>query len=158
MVLGIDIVNAVDQGQMEPMVQQIEDRYGDKPEEHLADPGFATRKDIEKLSPPQGKTEVYIPFPETSSDSKSPWSSTRRSPAVEAWRQRMETEEAQTIYRQRASSVEWVFAEMRNRGLQQFSVRGVEKVKAVFLWFALLHNLLRAHTLRQAARASPVAA
>ena len=67
----------------------------------------------------------------------------------------METDEAQAIYRERASSVEWVLAVMRNRGLQQFRVRGLQKVKAVLLWFALLHNLLRAHALRQAARAGP---
>lgn len=67
----------------------------------------------------------------------------------------METDEAQDIYRERASSVEWVLAVMRNRGLQQLRVRGIRKVKAVLLWFALLPNLLRGHALRLAARAGP---
>jgi hypothetical protein len=35
----------------------------------------------------------------------------------------------------------------RNRGLQQFPVRGVEKVRAVLLLFAVAHNLMRMKTL-----------
>lgn len=154
-VLGLDVVNAVDQGQMEPMIRQLEDRYGQTPAEHLADPGFATLKDIEALSAPQGKTAVYIPFPDLSPESKGAWSNPGSSAAIAAWQERMETDEAQDIYRERASSVEWVFAEMRNRGLQQFRIRGLRKVKAVLLWFALLHNLLRGYALRRASRAGP---
>ena len=63
----------------------------------------------------------------------------------------MQTPEAQTLYKQRAATAECVNAIARNRGLQQFRVRGVHKVKAVLLWFALAHNLLRAVALRQAA-------
>lgn len=36
----------------------------------------------------------------------------------------------------------------RNRGLQQFRVRGSPKVKAVILWYVLAHNLMRAVALR----------
>jgi transposase len=151
-VVGLDIVDTVDQGQMAPMVWQVEDRYEQTPAEHLADPGFATLEDIEALTPPQGKTLVYIPLPEQPTG---PWSRAQPSVAVAAWRERMHTDEAQMIYRERASSVEWVIAVMRNWGLQQFRVRGLQKVKAVLLWFALLHNLLRAHALRLAARAGP---
>jgi hypothetical protein len=37
----------------------------------------------------------------------------------------------------------------RNRGLQQFRVRGRPKVLAVVLWYVLAHNLMRAATLRK---------
>jgi hypothetical protein len=37
----------------------------------------------------------------------------------------------------------------RNRGLQQFRVRGRPKVRAVVLWYVLAHNLMRAVTLRE---------
>ncbi len=53
----------------------------------------------------------------------------------------MGTEEAKKIYKERASSAEWVNAGMRNRGLYQFLVRGLEKVRAVVLIHALVHNL-----------------
>jgi len=39
----------------------------------------------------------------------------------------------------------------RNRGLQQFLVRGLAKVKAVVLLFALAHNVIQAAVLRAAA-------
>ena len=72
-------------------------------------------------------------------------------PAVARWRQRMATDAAKTIYRQRAATAECVNALARNRGLQRFLVRGLRKTKAVVLWFALAHNLMRAVALRAAA-------
>ena len=70
------------------------------------------------------------------------------SPAVAAWRARMATEEAKTIYKERAATAECVNAQARNRGLYQLRVRGLLKVKAVALWYALAHNLMRAVSLR----------
>ena len=53
----------------------------------------------------------------------------------------MGTEEAKAVYRQRASAVECVNAQARNRGLIRLLVRGLRKVTAVALWFAIAHNL-----------------
>ena len=50
--------------------------------------------------------------------------------------------------------MECINAIARNRGLQQFGVRGLDKVRAVVLWFALAHNLLRAVELRRLAAAA----
>jgi hypothetical protein len=60
--------------------------------------------------------------------------------------------EAQAIYKDRAA--ECVNAPARNRGLHQLLVRGVAKVKAVALGYAIAHNLRRAVSLR-AALAAP---
>jgi len=38
--------------------------------------------------------------------------------------------------------VELANAQTRNHGLRQFVVRGLEKVKATALWFALAHNMM----------------
>lgn len=65
------------------------------------------------------------------------------SAAVAAWRERMGTGEAKEIYKKRAATAECVNAQSRNRGLQQFRVRGLAKVKCVMLMFALAHNLMR---------------
>ena len=70
------------------------------------------------------------------------------SKAVGDWRVRMGTPEAKAIYKERASTSECVNALARNRGLRQYYVRGIAKVKSVMLWFALTHNLLRAASLR----------
>jgi len=63
----------------------------------------------------------------------------------------MATREGQVIYRQRAATAEWVNALARNRGLQQFRVRGLKKVRSVLLWFALAHNLDRTLAIRAGA-------
>src|SRR5205085_990716 len=66
------------------------------------------------------------------------------------WRARMGTEEAKIIYKQRASTAEWVNAQARNRGLYDVTVRGRQKVLVIVLWYALAHNLSRMNTLRSA--------
>ena len=61
----------------------------------------------------------------------------------------MGTAEAQEKYKQR-SKAEFPNATCRNRGLRQFLVRGLDKVKTVVLWYMLIHNLLRMVALRGA--------
>lgn len=64
-------------------------------------------------------------------------------PEVIAWRTRMGTEEAKTIYKERASTAECVNARGRAYGLTQLVVRGTQKVLSVLLLVAITHNLLR---------------
>ena len=59
------------------------------------------------------------------------------------WRASMATPEAKEVYKQRGATAECVNAQARNRGLQQFRVRGMLKAKAIVLWHALAHNLSR---------------
>ena len=67
----------------------------------------------------------------------------------------MATEAGQQKYKRRAKC-EWSNAQCRNRGLQQFVVRGLAKVKTVVLWYVWVHNLFRMVALR-AQRASAAA-
>ena len=66
----------------------------------------------------------------------------------------MGTPEARRIYRERAATAECVNALARNRGLRHIPVRGLEKARAILLWFVLAHNLMRAVALRAAATAT----
>lgn len=61
---------------------------------------------------------------------------------------RMGTEEAKSIYQLRASTAECVNALARQRGLQQFRVRGLPKVRTVAVLYVLAHNLGRWKALR----------
>lgn len=70
--------------------------------------------------------------------------------AVADWRVRMGTEAAKAIYRLRGQTAECVNAIARNRGLYQFLVRGLQKVRAIALWFALAHNVSRSVALTPA--------
>ena len=149
-ITGMGVTNSGgDQGQMAPMVEQHQERYDERPKEALVDGGFVKKADIDAVSPPQGGTTVYAPVMESKDpqrDSHTPRDDD--SPAVAEWRKRMATDEAKAIYRERASTAECVNALARNRGLQRFLVRGLRKVKAVVLLYALAHNLMRAVALR----------
>lgn len=143
-----------DAGQMGPMVDQVEDRCGKVPSEWLVDGGFAQHEQIDAVSDPTAGCTVYAPVPKPKDptvDRFAPKPSD--SAAVAAWRVRMATEEAKAIYKERAATAECVNALARGRGLLRVLVRGVAKVKAVALWYALAHNLLRAAQLRAAAAA-----
>ena len=66
---------------------------------------------------------------------------------VAEWRQRMGSDQAKEIYKQRAATAECVNAQARNRGLTLLLVRGLGKVKAIALWFATVHNMARGFAL-----------
>lgn len=115
-IVGLEVATVgTDQGQMAPMLEQAA--------EH---------------------TVVYGPVPapkDKAVDAHQPKAGD--SEAVTQWRARMGTDGAKVIYKKRAASAECVNAQARNRGLQQFRVRGRAKVKCVMLMFALAHNLMR---------------
>ena len=152
-ITGAGVTNSGgDQGQLAPMMEQHDERYEKKPKEALVDGGFVKKADIDQVSPPQGGTIVYAPVMKSKDPQRDPHTPCDDdSPAVAEWRKRMATDEAKAIYRQRASTAECVNALARNRGLQRFLVRGLQKVKAVVLLYALAHNLMRAVALRAAA-------
>ena len=147
-IVGVDVSNlGSDQGNLVPMLDQLEKRYGRLPEESLVDGGFTNLKAVEEVSkrgvrlyapvmkPRDPKRDPYEPLPSDSAE-------------IGEWRRRMGTPEAKEIYKERASTVECVNALARNRGLRQFLVRGQEKARAVLLWFAIAHNVMRMLSLR----------
>ncbi|GAB3377411.1 hypothetical protein GCM10027514_14740 [Azotobacter armeniacus] len=55
----------------------------------------------------------------------------------------MGTDAGKAVYKARAATAECVNVLARNRGLQRFNGRGLDKVRSVLLWYALAHNLMR---------------
>ena len=141
-IVGVDVVTVgSDQGQMVPMVEQVNERCGRAPDAWLVDGGYVGHDQIDQAS---RSTVVYGPVPEPKDNTVDPHQvKASDSEAVAAWRQRMGTDDAKDIYKRRAATAECVNAQSRNRGLQQFKVRGLAKVKCVMLIFALAHNLMR---------------
>lgn len=153
-IVGVEVSNSGnDAGQMPTMMDQIQERYGRRPKEILVDGGFGRRKDIEAATE-KGST-VYAPVMKPLDSGRDPHAPMAGdSETIAAWRARMGTEQAKRIYKERAATAECVNAISRNRGLQQFRVRGIKKVRAVLLWFALAHNLIRGLQLCLAAPAT----
>jgi transposase len=147
-ITGVAVLNSgSDLGQMGPMVAQHEERYERAPEAMLVDGGFAKKEDIEAVE--GGGTKVYAPVRKPRNKDQDRYAPRPGDgPGVVDWRVRMKTEEGKTIYKERAATAECVNAIARNRGLRQFLVRGLKKVRCVGLWYALVHNLVRAAALR----------
>ena len=90
------------------------------------------------------KSVTYAPLPAPGNDKLAPCKARQQdSEAVAEWRQRMQTDQAKDIYKERASTAECVNALARERGLTRLRVRGLKKAKSVLLLFALAHNCLR---------------
>ena len=158
-IVGMDVVNAgSDMAQLAPMVHQAEQRLGHSPQAWLVAGGFPAHEQIDAVA---HKTEVYAPVPEprAKKDAKKDEQGNEvqqdkhqpkpdDSEAVAEWRQRMASDEAKEVYKQRAATAECVNAQARNRGLLRMPVRGLPKVRSVVgLLFVLAHNLMRMATL-----------
>ena len=147
-VVGVGVLTTgSDMGQIAPMLAQIHQRFDVYPDETLADGGFAKHRDIEQTA--ARGTTLYVPVPAPKDKKRDRHEALPRdSEVIAAWRQRMKSDEAKEIYKHRASTVECVNAQARNRGLLRLLVRGLEKVKAMALWYALAHNVRRGLCLR----------
>ena len=142
-IVGVDVSNlGSDLGQLTPMLDQVERHHGQRPGEWLVDGGYPRHEDIESAD--ERGTTVYAPVPKPKDSTRDPHVPRPEDSAVIGrWRARMGTAEAKRIYTQRAATAECVNAIARGRGLRQFLVRGLRKVKAVAVWYALAHNLMR---------------
>jgi len=139
-VVGVEVVNTpADQNQSEPLRQQVERRTGGKVKEHLVDQGYVDMDMIERAH--QAGVAMYAPLP-LGKDGRPVTSSRWDTAGTTAWRERMQSEAAKAVYRQRAPTSELVNAETKCRfGLRAFAVRGLRKVRCVALWAALAYNL-----------------
>ena len=145
-IVGVEVVTTgSDLAQLQPMVDQVTERYGQSPTEWLVDGGFPAHDQLDAVGE---CTTVYAPVPKPKDPASDPHApKPTDSAAVAAWRKRMASKDAKTIYRDRAATAECVNAQARNRGLHQFRVRGTAKVRCMLLLHALAHNLLRTFAL-----------
>ncbi len=167
-IVGVDVVNAgSDMAQLAPMVEQVQRRVGQAPEQWLVDGGFPAHEQIDAVA---HKTELYAPVPKAKppksedpaknaqdgesgqageAEQTAPAPENEFTPrsgdslAVAQWRNRMNTDQARTIYKDRAATAECVNAQARNRGLLRMPLRGLPKVKSAVGLFVLAHNLMR---------------
>jgi transposase len=145
-IVAVEVNNeGTDQTTMVQLAEQIEQRYESKAQEWLADAGCTSLKNIEKMDA-RGCT-VYAPVRTSKRDKGKPVKSRKDSQPVQQWRERMESEEAKSIYKLRGQTAECVNAHLRNRGLVGLLVRGAKKALAVVLVHAITHNMRRAWAL-----------
>lgn len=129
-IVGVQVTNVgTDMGSVTPMLDEIKDRTGLLPTTLLADANHAAHDCIRKAA--DVGVELLVAVPERS---KKPSARDQRDndPAIAAWRERMETDEAKKLYRARASLC-----------VDVFLVRGLAKVTCVALLATIASNLLQ---------------
>lgn len=144
-VVGVMVTNrGSDMGSITPMLAQIETRTGQLPEVLLADANHANHDCIREAARRGVTTLISVP-----KRSENPGPGGDADPDVQAWRERMQTDEAKRLYKARAGLCELTNAHLKSHhGASQMLVRGLGKVKCVALLGALTANLLaHAHSL-----------
>jgi IS5 family transposase len=141
-IVGVEVTTAgSDMGQLVPMLDQVIERCGESPQQWLVDGGYPAHEQLDQAAE---KTSVYAPVPKSKDEASNSYQpKPKDSKAVGEWRERMGSEEAKELYKDRAATAECVNALARERGLTRLRVRGIRNVRGVLLLHALAHNLMR---------------
>ena len=129
-----------DQGQLQSMVDGIENNLGRKPVQLSADSGYCSKANLAVLD--ARKTDGYIVpgrarFPTTDNGKTS-------GPNRQGMRKEIDDGGYETPYRLRKQMVEPVFGQIKQaRGFRQLLLRGVEKVRSEWALVCIAHNLTK---------------
>ena len=146
MVVAVEVSNnGSDGNQMAAMHQKVCRRYGKIPKNYLVDGGFATNDSVTKVEKANGRVIGPMSHMDQIQDRGGDPYERRKNDSDEmaAFRERMRTDEAKALLKQRPSIAEFPNAECRNRGLYQFRVRGRIKALTSSLWYAITFNFMR---------------
>lgn len=145
-IVAADVTQAAnDKQQLGPMLAQVEQNTGEKPQKALADAGYFSEeavteeplKDVDLyVSPDRQKHSERVELVDGAPPSEAT--------VTEAMRHKLRTSEGRETYGQRKEIVEPVFGQIKQaRGFRRFSFRGKEKVTYEWQWVCLTHNLLK---------------
>jgi len=136
-----------DSGLAQQTLAEVEARCEQTPQHLLADGTAVTQEDIATLVEKRPGLIIFTPLPAERDDvqpqtlRKRQWQREREPEAVKAWRTRMQSAEAEAVYRRRKLT-EHAHARLKNRGFGRMLVHGLRKVRSVCLLHALAHNLM----------------
>ena len=143
--------NVTDNGSLEPMLDQVEQRCGAPPGAALADSGFFSIDNIEQME--RRNVNAYVPDSNLASELNL---GTRcrvkaRAAAHRRMRAKLRSPAGEATYARRKAVVEPVFGVLKQqRGIRQFRTRGMQNVNNEFTLATLAFNITRLHVLRGA--------
>jgi transposase len=140
--------NVTDNGSLEPMLDQVVQRCGAPPGAALADSGFFSIDNIERME--QRNIDAYVPDSNLASELNL---GTRcrvkaRAAAHRRMRAKLRSPDGEATYARRKAVVEPVFGVLKQqRGLRQFRTRGMQNVNNEFTLATLAFNITRLHAM-----------
>jgi len=146
-----------DKKQLMPMIELIEQQSGQHPEAILADNGYCSEENLDKLESadqPERKIEGFIATGKQKHGEHrlpaKPGPLPKGATSVDRMKRKLKTKAGRAVYAARKSVVEPVFGQIKQgRGFRQFLLRGKEKVKGEWALLCLTHNILRLHSAMQ---------
>jgi len=140
--------NRCDVPALVPLVEEVEQRTGERPEQALADAGFYSNENVRDLE--ERGIQVYVPDPNlarelnTGKRARTIGRNRVRSPELKAMRKKLRSSAGRRVYARRKALVEPVFGVLKQqRGMRQFRTRGQAQVAAEFTIAAIAYNLTR---------------
>jgi transposase len=139
---------ANDKQQLLPMIEQVEQQSGQKPEQVLADSGYASEENLRATEAAQVDAYIAVARDKHHPPQKScprgplPKTATR----IDRMRRKLKTKIGRAIYARRKTIVEPVFGQIKQaQGFRQFLLRGLKKVQAEWALVCMAHNVLKVH-------------
>lgn len=134
--------------QLDPMIKQVEENTGRKPDKGTMDAGYWCEEQIKQI---HNEIDLYIA---TNKD----WKQRKQLkeqppprgripknlPLLERMERKLHTIKGRAIYKQRGSTVEPVIGQIKEaRGFKQFLLRGIQKAKGEWHLIQTTHNILK---------------
>jgi transposase len=146
---------ANDKEQLLPMLDAVEQQSGQRPAEVLADSGYCSEKNLERLDSednPERRVDGYVAverqkhgeYREPCPRGPLPKGATR----TDRMKRKLKTKVGKAVYAARKAIVEPVFGQIKQaRGFRQFLLRGIDKVRGEWSLVCLTHNILKMYRL-----------
>jgi transposase len=136
---------ANDKQQLAPILGQVEERMGSKPQHVTADSGYFSEANVS--NPQLAGIDLYVP-PDRQKHGATLAVETGPAPpaagAAERMRYKLRTAEGRAVYKRRKAIVEPVFGQIKEaRGFRRFLMRGKTQAEAEWLLICATHNLLK---------------
>jgi transposase len=125
-----------------PMLEQVRQNCGKRPREVSADAGYCSEDNLAALE--KARVRGYVATGRQAHGSSSATNARGGAPLTRAMRARLRRGGFRSRYRLRKMTVEPVFGQMKEcRGLRQFLLRGLRKVRTEWSLACTAHNLLK---------------
>lgn len=144
LIVGQTVTQAAnDKQQLLPMIDHVEQQAGQRPEEVVADNGYASEENLEGAEAAQ--IEVYVAVGRDKHNQRQsrcprgplPKTATR----MDRMRRKLKTKVGRAIYATRKTIVEPVFGQIKQaQGFRQFLLRGLKKVQGEWALVCMAHH------------------
>src|SRR5713101_3539512 len=137
-----------DKQQLAPMLEQVEQNLGSKPQAGSADNGYWNAQQI--TDPRVQGIDLHVATGKQkhgelqAAGEDDPPATEAETSLLEQMKQKLKTAAGREVYRMRKAIVEPVFGQIKEwRGFRRFLLRGLQKVRAEWKLICLTHNLLK---------------